>query len=145
MAVRILCKQWDARHAVRVSRRIRCIARKHGLQVIGRIGREDRESTLIPQGAANRPITLQSADLEAAFYASGADFLKAVAERPPDCVVLDLQMPHMDGFEVQSRLADIGAEIFPRDQQTPEALGALVKADAAKLWPIIKEFGIRAG
>ena len=46
---------------------------------------------------------------------------------------------------VQTRLADIGAEIFPRHQQTPEALGALLKADAAKLWPIIKEFGIRAG
>jgi hypothetical protein len=27
--------------------------------------------------------------------------------------------------------------------QTPEALGALVKADAEKWWPIIKEFGIK--
>jgi tripartite-type tricarboxylate transporter receptor subunit TctC len=31
---------------------------------------------------------------------------------------------------VRSRLVDLGNEIFPRDQQTPEALGALVKADA---------------
>jgi tripartite-type tricarboxylate transporter receptor subunit TctC len=46
---------------------------------------------------------------------------------------------------VQSRLVEIGAQIFPREQQTPEALGTLVKADAAKLWPIIKEFGIKAG
>jgi tripartite-type tricarboxylate transporter receptor subunit TctC len=45
---------------------------------------------------------------------------------------------------VRSRLADLGQEIFPREQQTPEALGALVKADAAKWWPIIKEFGIKA-
>jgi len=45
---------------------------------------------------------------------------------------------------VQSRLVDIGAVIFPRDQQTPEALGALQKADAKKWWPIIKEFGIKA-
>jgi tripartite-type tricarboxylate transporter receptor subunit TctC len=29
-------------------------------------------------------------------------------------------------------------------QQTPEALGALVKGDAEKWWPIIKELGIRA-
>ena len=36
------------------------------------------------------------------------------------------------------------AEIFPREQQTPEALGALVKADAEKWWPIIKESGIKA-
>jgi tripartite-type tricarboxylate transporter receptor subunit TctC len=45
---------------------------------------------------------------------------------------------------VQSRLADLGLEIFPREQQTPEALGALVKADAKKWWPLIKEFGITA-
>ena len=45
---------------------------------------------------------------------------------------------------VGSRLADIGAEIFPRQQHTPEALGALVKADAKRFWPLIKEFGIKA-
>jgi tripartite-type tricarboxylate transporter receptor subunit TctC len=45
---------------------------------------------------------------------------------------------------VRSRLADLGQEIFPREQQTPEALGALVKADAKKWWPLIKEFEITA-
>jgi hypothetical protein len=35
-------------------------------------------------------------------------------------------------------------EIFPRERQTPEALGALVKADAEKWWPIIRESGIKA-
>jgi tripartite-type tricarboxylate transporter receptor subunit TctC len=45
---------------------------------------------------------------------------------------------------VRSRLADLGQEIFPREQQTPEALGALVKADAEKWWPIIKAAGIKA-
>jgi tripartite-type tricarboxylate transporter receptor subunit TctC len=45
---------------------------------------------------------------------------------------------------VRSRLADLGNEIFPRERQTPEALGALVKADAEKWWPIIKELGIKA-
>ncbi len=45
---------------------------------------------------------------------------------------------------VRSRLADLGLEIFPREQQTPEALGALVKADAKKWWPLIREFGITA-
>jgi tripartite-type tricarboxylate transporter receptor subunit TctC len=45
---------------------------------------------------------------------------------------------------VRSRLTDLGSEIPPRDQQTPEALGALVKADAKKWWPIIKELGIKA-
>jgi tripartite-type tricarboxylate transporter receptor subunit TctC len=46
---------------------------------------------------------------------------------------------------VRSRFVDIGFEVFPRERQTPEALGALVKADAEKWWPIIKELGIKAG
>jgi tripartite-type tricarboxylate transporter receptor subunit TctC len=45
---------------------------------------------------------------------------------------------------VGSRLADLGMEVFPREKQTPEALGAMVKADAEKWWPIIKELGIKA-
>ena len=45
---------------------------------------------------------------------------------------------------VQPQLIDLGLEIFPRKQQTPEALSAMQKADAEKWWPIIKELGIRA-
>jgi tripartite-type tricarboxylate transporter receptor subunit TctC len=45
---------------------------------------------------------------------------------------------------VRARLADLGLEIFSREQQTPETLGALVKADAAKWWPLINELGIKA-
>jgi tripartite-type tricarboxylate transporter receptor subunit TctC len=45
---------------------------------------------------------------------------------------------------VRSRLVDLGFEVFPRERQTPEALGALQKADIEKWWPIIKELGIRA-
>jgi tripartite-type tricarboxylate transporter receptor subunit TctC len=44
---------------------------------------------------------------------------------------------------VRQRLADLGHEIFPRDQQTPEALGAFQKAEIEKWWPIIKAAGIR--
>jgi tripartite-type tricarboxylate transporter receptor subunit TctC len=44
---------------------------------------------------------------------------------------------------VRSRLVQLGMDIFPRDQQTPQALSALVKAGAEKWWPIIKESGIR--
>jgi tripartite-type tricarboxylate transporter receptor subunit TctC len=44
---------------------------------------------------------------------------------------------------VRSRLGGLGMEVFPRERQTPEALGEVAKADAAKWWPIIKEFGIK--
>jgi len=44
---------------------------------------------------------------------------------------------------VRSRLADLGGEVFPREQRTPEALSALQKANAEKWWPVIKELGIK--
>jgi tripartite-type tricarboxylate transporter receptor subunit TctC len=44
----------------------------------------------------------------------------------------------------RARLAELGYEAFPRERQTPETLGTLVKADAKKWWPLIKEFGIKA-
>jgi tripartite-type tricarboxylate transporter receptor subunit TctC len=46
---------------------------------------------------------------------------------------------------VRSRFAELSFEVFPRERQTPEALAALQKADAENWWPIIKEFGIKAG
>ena len=46
--------------------------------------------------------------------------------------------------KVRARLADLGQEIFPRDRQTPEALGAFQRAEIEKWWPIIKAAGIKA-
>jgi tripartite-type tricarboxylate transporter receptor subunit TctC len=45
---------------------------------------------------------------------------------------------------VSQRLADLGQDIPPRDQQTPEAFGAYHKAEIEKWWPIIKAAGIKA-
>jgi tripartite-type tricarboxylate transporter receptor subunit TctC len=44
---------------------------------------------------------------------------------------------------VRQRFADIGQEIFPREQQTPEALAVLQKAEIEKWWPIIKAANIK--
>jgi len=54
---------------------------------------------------------LRSAGMDVQSYASGADFLEAMASNPPDCVVLDLHMPGVNGFEVQERLAGAGAPL----------------------------------
>lgn len=45
---------------------------------------------------------------------------------------------------VRQRFDRIEQEIPAPDQQTPESLGALQKADAEKWWPIIKAAGVRA-
>jgi tripartite-type tricarboxylate transporter receptor subunit TctC len=43
----------------------------------------------------------------------------------------------------RQKLADLGFEIPPRDQQTPEALAAFQKAEIEKWWPIIKAADIK--
>jgi tripartite-type tricarboxylate transporter receptor subunit TctC len=45
---------------------------------------------------------------------------------------------------VRARFAKMGQDIVPRDQQRPEALGALHKAEIEKWWPIIRAAGIKA-
>jgi tripartite-type tricarboxylate transporter receptor subunit TctC len=44
---------------------------------------------------------------------------------------------------VRGKLADLGQVIPSRAEQTPDALGALRKAEADKWWPIIKAAGIK--
>ena len=48
---------------------------------------------------------MRSAGLNVETFGSGAEFLKSIETRLPDCVVLDLHMPQMDGFNVQASLA----------------------------------------
>jgi tripartite-type tricarboxylate transporter receptor subunit TctC len=70
-----------------------------------------------------------------------------VPKTTPKSVIAKLNAAVVDTLAdpgVRKRLADVGQEIFPREQQTPEALGAYQKAEIEKWWPIIKEFGIRA-
>ncbi len=48
---------------------------------------------------------ISSAGFAVQTYASGSEFLHSVDDHEPDCVVLDLHMPRMSGFDVQAALA----------------------------------------
>ncbi|MFZ2067620.1 MAG: tripartite tricarboxylate transporter substrate-binding protein [Xanthobacteraceae bacterium] len=46
--------------------------------------------------------------------------------------------------KTRKRLTDLAQEIYPREQQTPEALYAFQKSEVEKWWPIINAAGIKA-
>jgi tripartite-type tricarboxylate transporter receptor subunit TctC len=46
--------------------------------------------------------------------------------------------------QVRQRFDELGIQSSSLDQQSPDALRALQKADAARWWPIIRAANIRA-
>jgi CheY-like chemotaxis protein/signal transduction histidine kinase/HAMP domain-containing protein len=65
-------------------------------------------------------------DIEIITTATGREALAALREQPCDCVVLDLRLPDMSGFEVLERiagdpeLADLPVVVFTGRELTPE-------------------------
>ena len=47
---------------------------------------------------------LRLADYEVVAFPSGEAFLASLAERLPGCVILDVNMPRLSGFDVQARM-----------------------------------------
>jgi tripartite-type tricarboxylate transporter receptor subunit TctC len=65
----------------------------------------------------------------------------------PRTVIAKLNAALVDALAdpaVRQKFSDLGQEIFPRERQTPEALGALQKAEIEKWWPIIKAANLKA-
>jgi tripartite-type tricarboxylate transporter receptor subunit TctC len=64
---------------------------------------------------------------------------KEIIARLNDAVVKTLADP-----AIRQKLIDLSQDIFPREQQTPEALFAFHKAEIEKWWPIIRAADIKA-
>jgi tripartite-type tricarboxylate transporter receptor subunit TctC len=80
------------------------------------------------------------------FYCSVWNALFAPRGTPKDIVAkLNASaVKALAGPAVRQRAAELGQQIVPRDEQTPEALAVLQRAEIEKWWPMIKAAGIRA-
>jgi tripartite-type tricarboxylate transporter receptor subunit TctC len=64
----------------------------------------------------------------------------------PKAIVAELNravVKTLDDPAIRKKLIELSQDIFPLDQQTPEALGAFHKAEIEKWGPIIKQAGIK--
>ena len=89
--------------------------------------------------------TVDEAGLQG-FYASVWYAVWSPKGTPKD-VVAKLNAAVVDALAdetVRQRLLSLGMDIFPRNQQTPEILGTLHKAEIEKWWPIIKAAEIKS-
>jgi FixJ family two-component response regulator len=54
---------------------------------------------------------LESVGMAVEIFSSGREFLASLGTHWPDCVVLDLHMPEVSGFDVLERIAETGARV----------------------------------
>jgi tripartite-type tricarboxylate transporter receptor subunit TctC len=96
-------------------------------------------------GAAPEIPTVDEAGLPG-FYMSLWHGLWAPKGTPKD-IVAKLNSALVEALakpQVRQHFAQIGQEIFPREQQNPLALAKMQKVEIEKWWPIIKAAGIKA-
>ena len=56
-------------------------------------------------------LLLESAGFAVRAYASAAAFLQAASDRTAGCVLTDVQMPELNGLELQRRMAELGIRL----------------------------------
>lgn len=76
---------------------------------------------------------LRSKGFNVETYTGGRGFIQSLSDHCPDCLVLDLHMPDMNGFEVLEHLQSLGlriASIVVTGFDAPESQGRAFQADA---------------
>jgi tripartite-type tricarboxylate transporter receptor subunit TctC len=105
-----------------------------------RAGKIKALANLSPQRSASMP-DIPTADETGVpgLYMSGWFGFFAPKGTPKAATVEALADP-----AIQKRFTELGLDVAPREQQTPEGLAAFQKAEIDKWWPIIKSSGIGA-
>lgn len=76
----------------------------------------------------------RSAGYHVETFPGGAAFFRGLETRKPDCLVLDLHMPRTSGFDVQSRLRELGERVpivVITGHDTPQTRERIMAAGAA--------------
>ncbi|MFO1109029.1 MAG: tripartite tricarboxylate transporter substrate-binding protein [Bradyrhizobium sp.] len=112
-----------------------------------RAGKIKALANLSPQRSASMPdIPTSDESGVKGLYMSGWFGFWAPRGTPRD-VVAKLNAATVEALAdpaLQKRFSDLGLDVAPRAQQTPEGLTAFQKAEIDKWWPIIKSAGIGA-
>ena len=77
---------------------------------------------------------MRGAGFDVDTYAGGTEFLAALMAGAPDCVVLDVHMPKLSGFDVQAEMRKRGARVpvvVITGHDSTEAAAAAVAAGAS--------------
>jgi tripartite-type tricarboxylate transporter receptor subunit TctC len=80
------------------------------------------------------------------FYFSFWHAIWAPKGTPPD-IVAKLNKAAVAALadpEIRKRMVDLAQDIYPPEQETPQALETFQKAEIAKWWPVIKAAGVKA-
>lgn len=94
--------------------------------------------------AASEIPTVDEAGLPGFYISAWHAFF--VPKGTPHDVVTKLNRATRDALAdagIRRRLMDLGQEIYPLEQQTPEALAAFHRAEIDKWWPMLKAAGIK--
>ena len=96
-------------------------------------------------GLRRWPSSLDEAGAPGAYYLSWSSLW--AAKGTPREIVIKLNAAVVAALAepaVRARFAELGTNIPPPDQQSPEGLASLHKAEIGRWWPIIKAAGIKA-
>ena len=112
-----------------------------------RAGKIKALANLSPQRSASMP-DIPTADETGVpgLYMSGWFGFFAPKGTPKD-IVAKLNAATIEALAdpaIQKRFTELGLDVAPREQQTPEGLAALQKSEIDKWWPIIRAAGIGA-